>query len=128
MTEQLPENPPESTPTPTPRPSVRSGAWIGGAILITLGVVFLLQNLTGFELQNWWAIFILFPAVGTLERAYRIYQADGRLTSRARNPLLWGVAMVAVAVIFLVGGFGSWWPIFLVGAGLLLLVNGLLPD
>jgi hypothetical protein len=57
-----------------------------------------------------------------------LYQADGRLSSRARNPLFWGIAMVAVAVIFLIGGFGSWWPIFLVAAGLLLLVNGLLPD
>ncbi len=135
MADQFPQTPTDSN-TPSSQPGFEeherrrsnSAPWIGGAILITLGLVFLLQNLTGYELQNWWAIFILFPAVGSLERAYRVYQADGRLSARARSPLFWGIAFVAVAVILLFGGFGSWWPIFLVAAGVLLLVNGLLPD
>jgi uncharacterized membrane protein len=40
----------------------RPYGWIGGAILILLGGVFLLQNLNIPFLANWWALFILLPA------------------------------------------------------------------
>ena len=35
--------------------------WMVGLVLIAVGVVFLLQNTTGFYINNWWAFFILIP-------------------------------------------------------------------
>mgnify|MGYP001316381740 CR=1 FL=1 len=47
----------------------RRGGWIGGAILIFIGTVFLLKNF-GFPFpENWWAVFILIPAVAAFAGA-----------------------------------------------------------
>ena len=40
--------------------------WVPGVILIGLGVIFLLNNITGFSIDNWWALFIFIPAIGAL--------------------------------------------------------------
>ncbi|NLG97126.1 MAG: hypothetical protein GX491_07175 [Chloroflexi bacterium] len=102
--------------------------WIGGAILILIGVIFLARNLTGFSLENWWALFILIPAVGAFSRAYSIYQEHGRLTAEARGSMIGGFAMTMVAVIFLFNlNFGTLWPLFLILGGVTLLINALLP-
>src|SRR5512137_1892101 len=62
------------------RGSRSGGAWVMGAILIIIGIVFLLQNMNVFILNNWWALFILIPAVGAFGAAWRSYQdAGGRL-------------------------------------------------
>ena len=57
----------------------RSSGLILGGILILIGVIFLAQNVTDLNLTrwNWWALFILIPAVGSLANAWRIYQAEG---------------------------------------------------
>jgi hypothetical protein len=95
-----------------------SGAWVGGAILILLGVVFLLQNLSGYRLENWWALFILIPAFGAYANAWRMYQAEGALTAGVRGSLFSALMMTLVAAIFL---FGLSWSLF--GPVLLLLIG-----
>jgi LiaF transmembrane domain len=109
--------------------SFMTGSWVGGAVLIALGIIFLLQN-AGVDipfLRNWWAIFILFPAVSSLSQAWRVYQSNGqRFTSHVSGPVVGGLAMVLVAATFLFGL--SWsliWPVFLILAGLGALVGGL---
>ena len=106
-----------------------SGSWIGGAVLIALGIIFLLQN-AGLDipfLRNWWALFILFPAVGSLTRAWQAYQRNGqRFTGPVSGSLTGGLALVLVAATFLFGL--SWsliWPIFLILAGLGALIKGI---
>jgi hypothetical protein len=98
--------------------------WIGGAILIVLGIFLLLQNLTGCSLNNWWALFILLPAVGAFGRAWQGYQnAGGRLSGEAGRSLFGGIILLLITAIFL---FGWSWTIFgpalliLLGASLLL--------
>lgn len=105
------------------------GAWIWGAFLILLGVIFLLDNIGPFHLANWWALFILLPAVGCFQEAWNRYQAVGnRLDSSARGSLIGGFIITLVALIFLFGmNFGLLWPILLVVAGAGLLLNALLP-
>jgi len=109
--------------------AARYGGWIGGAVLIVIGLVFLFQNLTGFSLENWWALFILIPAIGAFSNAWRNYQdAGGRMTSRVRGAMIGGFILLLVAAMFL---FNLNWVIFgplmliLVGVGLLL--NALIP-
>jgi cation transport ATPase len=105
------------------------GTWIGGVVLIVLGVIFLLQNLDIFLPGNWWALFILLPAIVAFGRAWRSYQmADSHLTASARGSIIAGLAFTMVSAFFL---FDLNWTtlgpvlIILIGSGLLL--NSVLP-
>jgi hypothetical protein len=104
------------------------GAWIGGAIMVMLGVGLLLRNL-GIDVpffRHWWAIFILIPAVSSLTRVWNEAQTHGRLSSSATGELIWGLVLVMVAFTFL---FGLAWslvlPILLILAGLSFLITAI---
>jgi len=116
VSENLPSN---ERPDLNPPATQRSPAWIGGVVLILIGIVFLARNLTGFELGNWWALFILIPAFGSLAQAWRLYQSSGgRLTPAARGPLTGGLILLLVAAIFLFDvDWGQVWPVFLIVIG-----------
>jgi len=105
------------------------GAWIWGIFLILLGIVFLLDNADIINLENWWALFILLPAIGSFQGAWSQYRSAGnRLTAAARGSLIGGFVIATVAFVFLFGlNFGSLWPLFLILGGILLLLNALLP-
>jgi len=102
-----------------------SPAWIGGAILIGLGVLFLLQNFGLPMPGNWWALFILIPAFGAFAAAARVYQFTGALSPAVTGPLTGGVILTLIALIFLLGlPWGIVWPVFLIVAGLGALIGG----
>ena len=104
----------------------RNPAWMAGVVLIVIGVVFLLQNVSGFRFDNWWAIFILIPALSSFAMVWRIYQSNGRLTSAARGPLIGGLTTLTVALVFLLGlDWGKIWPVFLIIAGVGALLSAL---
>jgi cation transport ATPase len=103
--------------------------WMVGVILILVGAVFLLQNMTNFYLNNWWALFILIPAFGSLNRGWQeVQEAGGKVTTHARSNLFGGLVLTAVAAIFL---FNLNWMIFgpflLIAAGIAILLSSLLP-
>ena len=100
--------------------SQKSGAIIGGVVLILIGGIFLFSNLTGgFPFNNWWALFILIPAVASLGNAYREYQAAGQLNSKARGSLIGGLIMTFVAAVFIFDwDWGAIWPVFLIIGGI----------
>ncbi len=103
----------------------RTSALLLGGVLILIGFVFLAGNLTDFDLDNWnwWALFILIPAIGSLANAWRIYQSEGRLTAKARGPMVGGLALLLVTTILLFDlDWGTLWPIFLIifGVGALI--------
>lgn len=94
-----------------------------GAMLIVLGLVFLIQNLTGFSLDNWWGIFLLVPAGYMLFRTYQEYQEHKAFTMAGRNNLMAFITIALIAVITLFNlNWGTMWPLFLIigGVGLLL--------
>lgn len=107
----------------------RGGAWIWGIFLILLGVGFLLQNAGIFDFENWWALFILLPAIGSFQSAWDSYRSAGsRLTAQARGQMIGGFILTVIAFTFLFGfNFGTLWPVLLVIAGVGLLINALLP-
>lgn len=106
--------------TDKPNNSSQHIPWLGGLVLIVLGIVFLVQNLSGFTLANWWALFILIPAAGSFSAAWRIYRNSGnRLTQAAAGPLTGGVILATVAAVFLLNlDWGVIWPVFVILAGL----------
>ncbi|MCB8982006.1 MAG: hypothetical protein H6657_31750 [Ardenticatenaceae bacterium] len=97
----------------------------GGLVLITIGVIFLLSQITGFHINNWWALFIMIPAVFKLNEAWQGYQSNGRFTDETRNALFGGLMLATVAGFFLFNiGWNLFWPLVLIMIGLGALLNG----
>lgn len=98
--------------------------WLGGVLLIGLGVLFLLQN-AGYltEFANWWALFLLLPAAGSLSAGLGTYRRSGaEWTKEAVGPLVAGLMFLALTVVFLFGlDLSLFGPLLLIGGGLLLL-------
>ena len=106
----------------------RGGSWIAGIILIVLGGIFLLQNMGSyrFPFQNWWALFILIPAVGAFDTAFRAYRHAGTFTAAARGSLLVGIVLTLVTAGFLFNiGWSYFGPALIILAGLGMLANGI---
>lgn len=99
-----------------------AGPWLGGVVLVILGVGLLLQNI-GYELpQRWWALLLLLPAVGSLVAAIRSYRVSGG-TPDTIGALVGGAIFTALALALFFGvNWGIFWPLILVllGIGLLL--------
>jgi hypothetical protein len=81
-------------------------------ILIVVGVVFLVQNVSGTThvLHNWWAFFILIPAIGSLAGAWRTYASAGRRFGSGVTRLLdaWDKAWPVFLIIIGLGMALSW--------------------
>jgi hypothetical protein len=108
-----------------------SGAFPAGVILIVLGVVFLFQQNGGFSLNNWWALFILIPAIGAIGSAWTIYRKSERFGPAVFGTLFGGLFPLLVAMIFLLNlDWAVWWPAFLIlgGTGTLLGGFGLMDE
>jgi len=113
------------------RRALREGnGWAVGAILVLLGLIMLGQNMNVFTLKNWWALFILLPALGSLGTAWRLFQADGgRLSRHARNALIAGLLLAGLSGMFLFGLNWTWvGPVLLMLAGIAILTNAVLPE
>jgi hypothetical protein len=102
---------------------------VGGVVLIVLGVIFLLQSVRGFTLNNWWALFILIPAFGSFADAWNAYRQTGRLSRRVRGGLISGCVFLLITATFLFNwNWGLVLPVLLITWGVTILLNSLLPD
>ena len=117
------EQPTQSQPQPAPDKPRTSFHWVGAAVLIALGVIFLLQETGSVQLgENWWVIFLFLPAAGLFYDAFQRYQ-DGGL-AHVGGQLLGGVILIVVALTFLFNwNWGVIWPVFLIIGGIYLLVQ-----
>lgn len=107
----------------------RRGGWIGGAILIFIGTVFLLKNF-GFPFpENWWAVFILIPAVAAFAGARRIYAGNGGvINAGVIGGIAAGCVLVLLSVLFLFGvEVGKFWPLILIVVGIGILTGAMAP-
>jgi hypothetical protein len=106
------------------------GALIGGVALIAFGVIIMLQNMGVVQLHNWWALFILIPALGSFATAYGAYRTNGgRLNSMVRGSIIGGLVFTAIAATFLFElNLSLLLPAVLILAGVGMLVNTALPD
>jgi hypothetical protein len=107
-------------------PARRPG-WVVGGVLIVLGLYFIIQHVAGFTLHNWWALFILVPALGSLVTAYQMYERnDRRFTAASRGPLVGALVLLAVMAVFLFSlDWGRVWPLFIILVGLGILLSSL---
>ena len=108
-----------------------SHIWIGLGLIVA-GAVILLNQLgtLPFEL-NWWALFILFPAFGTLRRAYNRYRSTNDVFEQGvMIPALVGLFMLFLFVSLFAGdathlNLKVYWPIILILLGLGLILGRL---
>ena len=137
MNEQIPSNDPEPLDRRESRrqrreerlaDSSRTGTWTVGLILILLGGMFLMRNMGtfSFPLKTWWALFILIPAVGAFDTAFRAYRHAGTFTAAARGSLLVGIVLTLVSAAFLLNiGWTYFGPALIILAGLGILFNSI---
>jgi len=115
--------------TPETKFSHRHWSGVGlGLAVMAVGVIFLLRNfglsLPFLDLHNWWALFILIGAVPSLAFATQRFRASGRFDAAVRHALLSALAVIMVALFFLLElDWGKWWPLFVIYGGLWLLVG-----
>jgi len=107
----------------------RIGEVVAGLVVIGIGLIFLADNFgvdfPFFGWHNWWAMFILIGAAAPASRAIDRYRSVGTIDAQVAHSMISALAVVAVALIFLLdASFGKWWPIFLVIGGLSMLVSG----
>lgn len=102
----------------------RAGSLIGGLVLVGLGMVFLIQNLTGLDLGNWWALFLLGPGVLALARAYSFFQIDQGLSARVLASAVGGGVLTLLGASFWFNlNLAGVWPLILIGLGLAAVVK-----
>ena len=104
-------------------------SWLIGFFFIAIGTLFLLAN-AGIipAFANWWALFMLLPAVGVLSAALGAYRRNGgHWTPEVAGLLVGGLLFVGLTAVFLFGlDYGLLVPLFLIAAGLLLLAGPVL--
>lgn len=97
----------------------------GGLILIGIGTIFLFSQITGWYIQNWWALFIFIPAIFQLNEAWQGYRKNGRFNHNTRGSLFGGLLLSMVGAFFLFSiSWNLFWPLVLILAGIGALLNG----
>lgn len=123
MSNDQPTNPEKETKRPESRTS--RSIWLP-IILITLGVIFLLQQVADFNFDNWWALFILIPTLSAFGAAAEIWRRSGRFTITVWSTLYSGLFPLLVALMFLLDlDWGDYWPLFIILGGFGTFVGGL---
>lgn len=101
-----------------------SSNWIRAGVLIVVGLGLLASNFTDFTFNNWWALFMLIPAFGMFAAVWRDSQVNGRITSNSTGPLISGLAMVVMMIVFLFNlNWSGLWPLGLVFGGIAVLLS-----
>ena len=107
-----------------PRRSRKNNDWVGGVILIGLGLIFLMGSFNIQLFANWWALFILVPGILNLSNGLQARWEDGRFSHRARGSLMGGLFMSVIGAAFLFGISWSYiWPLFIIIVGIGALLN-----
>ncbi len=107
--------PPEANAAPT-----RNRAnLVPGLTLILVGALFLGQTYGTYQLENWWALFLLIPTFAAWGGAYRLFRSENRFAGAAWGAFIGGLFPLAVAIIFLYQlEWAQVWPVFIILAGL----------
>jgi len=101
-----------------------------GIVLVVLGIVFFLQqtgNLT--EHFNWWALFILIPAVSSLTGMYYAIRNSGTFNQTARSAAGTAVVFFTLSFMFLFNlDWAIYWPLMVLAVGFSILIGSIPGD
>ena len=112
-----PAPPAAQQPPPKPNGDQQSWAWVGGAILILIGLAVLFGNF-GVVWGNWWALLFFVIAAVNFVNAARSWQRTGYFGKSASGSLSGGLVLASIGAIFFFGlSWAAWWPLLLVAVG-----------
>lgn len=117
---------PVGTQTQAPVKGGRKNGVAWGLIFILGGLILFAQQLGWLGPRyNWWALFILVPALASLGGALSAWQATGRFNAAARSGLGGGIVLLTLAMIFLLGlDWSIWWPLMVLAGGFSIFLEG----
>jgi hypothetical protein len=124
------ENNPENSTVPPVEMKTKhkrgGNAW-WALILILIGVIMLVQNITGATFEfHWWALFIFIPVFGSLSTAWDGIREGGRFTTKVGGSLGSAVLVATIATILLFGlDWTRWWPLVILAGGFSMVMTGL---
>jgi hypothetical protein len=97
------------------------------AILIMVGIILLIQNISPIPLHlNWWAAFIYIPVLGSLVSAFNSFEKSGKFDAAVRSSLGGVIVVGTIATMLLLGvDWQQWWPLVLIAPGLSMLINSI---
>lgn len=118
--------------TATSNPNIprrRSSGRLWGGLGLLLAGAGLLLSAGQLQADNWWAVFILLPALAGLGgAALALHASAGRFNWWARLNLSSGLVVLAVALIFLFHvDWSIGWTLMLIVSGLALFISGSAP-
>lgn len=98
------------------------GLLMPGSILVVVSLLFFYCNFLGWwRMETLWPVFILAPAVGFLAIYFGGTKDQGLLVPAGI------LSLVGIIFLFVSYGFGDYWPVFLIIAGIILIVVQGLP-
>lgn len=101
------------------------GAFIGGSILILLGILLFLAQIEAFSITwtNWWGYFLLgLGCILIVSAALRATVTTYKAT--ALGPFIGGVILCFIGLAGIMG-IESWWPLIFIAIGITIIVGGL---
>jgi hypothetical protein len=93
-----------------------TGQWLFGLIILIIGIIFLLENIFGFEI--WESVWLFWPILFVLWGLVEIFQ---------KRSIFFGVILLAIGVIFIAKNFElylipesvwKFWPVIIIAAGI----------
>jgi len=103
--------------------------WVGGMVLVMLGMIFLIQEMDTFFLPNWWAVLILIPASVAFVAAWGCYRQKGLPVLSGVASLTVGILLTFLALILLLlMDAVVFWPALLIAGGSVLFATAWLPE
>ena len=102
-----------------------NGRLVVATVMILVGLALLVGMLTGYTLDNWWALFMLIPVGTMLMELWQDYQKNGRLSKKTSGLIIPITILSAIIAIFLFNL--SWsiiWPVSFIAVGLSMLIGG----
>ncbi len=101
-----------------------SGKFIFAGVLILVGIARLAGILTGYTIDNWWALFMLIPIGTMVLELWTEYRQNGRVTEN--NGLIIPIMILSVIIAIFLFDL-SWsiiWPVSFIAIGLSILLKG----
>ncbi len=97
---------------------------IFATVLILVGVAVLVNSLIDYSLENWWALFMLFPVGAMVMNIWRDYKENGRLSHRSSGTIIPIVILSTIVAIFLFNlSWTIFWPTAIIAFGLSILLG-----
>ena len=94
------------------------------AVMILVGLALSVGILTGYTLDNWWALFMLIP-VGTMSmELWQDYRVNGRLSKKTSGLIIPIIILLVIVAIFLFNlNWSIIWPASFIAVGLSMLLG-----